>query len=135
MSETQYARVYVLPFLLWPLFLVLSIGLLPIAVLVFVLRSTEYLIYRALYDARLLPPDDIVWTMGTRENQLLINCCLVVDGELKISDFRKLIDENLIKFRDDYGKLLRERLTLKGGDSESGKNSVRSYGNGDVSNG
>ena len=66
MSARTCLRVYLLPFLLWPFFLVVGVALLPIALLVALLRGTEYLIYHNLYDAELLPPDDIVWTMGTR---------------------------------------------------------------------
>ena len=106
-------RVYLLPILLWPFFLVIGILLLPIVFLVLIFRGTEYLIYHALYDARLLPPEDIVWTMGTRENQLLINCCLVVDGVLPINDFRRLIDETLIKFQDEDGKLHYWKITKR----------------------
>ena len=106
-------RVYLLPFLLWPFFLVLGIALVPVALLVFIVRGTEYLIYNSLHNAELLPPDDIVWTMGTQENQLLINCCMIVDGVLRLKEFRKLIDETLIKFQDNDGKLQYWKVTKR----------------------
>ena len=113
MSFKTFLRFYCLPLLLWPCFLAVFVILLPVLLIVVIVRSTEYLIYRAIYDAELFPYDDIVWTMGIPENQLFINCCLIVDGVLTIKNFRKLIDKTLIKYQDVEGNLVYWKVTKR----------------------
>lgn len=109
----EVLRFYVAPFLLWPFFIVTFIALLPVCLIVFIARTSEYLIYHSLYDAEIFAHDDIVWTLGNDENQLLINCCLILDGVLPINEFRKLMDESLIKYQNENGKLLYWKITKR----------------------
>lgn len=98
-------RFYICPLLLWPIFIALAIALIPFCVFIFIIRNLEYLLYHCYYNAVLLNYEDIVWTMETPENQLLINSSLIVDGILPISKFSKLIDDRFVNYRDLNGKL------------------------------
>lgn len=104
-------RFYCFPFILWPMFLLIFIVLIPLIIIIYVIRTTEYLIYRAFYGARLMQYADVVWTMSTPQNDLTINCCMVVDDDLSINTFRTLINETLINSKSERGERLYWKTT------------------------
>ena len=110
-TAKSFIRYYCLPLILWPLFMWIFILLVPVYLVVYIIRRTEYFIYRSLYGAKLFPCEDVVWTMSTPQNELNINCCLIVKGILTIDNFRKLIDKCLIKSEDGKGNLLYWKAT------------------------
>ena len=105
-NEGRLLRTHLLCFLLWPVLLLLFVPLLPIIPIIFILKATEYAVYRTLHDARILPHEDILWTISSEGNQFLINAALTVDGRMEVKELLQLVDYSMVNARDENGRLV-----------------------------
>ena len=88
--------------ILWVPFLALLISLIPLLVVVYFIRTCEAAVFKYLYNADAITSDEVIWTMKTPENPLLIVGMLQLDGELGIAECRTLLLDRLVN-RVDSG--------------------------------
>jgi len=82
--------------ILWAPLLALLISLMPLIVLVYVIRTCEAVIFKHIYNADVITADEVIWTMKTPENPLLIVGMLWLDDELGVAECCTLLLDRLV---------------------------------------